>query len=293
MYRIGVVGTSGGWSSEKLVATVAEATGQRLLIDMEKVRLNLESGEALFNGLDLAKLDALIVKKVGYRYSSELLDRLEILRYIAERGTNVFSSPKSIAGVVNRLNCTVTLKLSGIPIPPTTITEDIKEAHDAVLNYGQSILKPMFTSKARGMRLIQGNVQARNTLVEFKRLNPMMYIQKKVEIKGKDLGVAFLGGEYLTTYARVKRDDSWTTSTEYGGVYETYEPSQEIIDLAYRAQLPFKLDFTCVDIVEADDGPVVFEVSAFGGFRGIYATSDLDIARIYTEYVIDRLAISR
>ncbi len=47
------------------------------------------------------------------------------------------------------------------------------------------------------------------------------------------------------------------TSTEFGGVYEKHEPLQEIVDLAYRSQLPFKLDFTCVDVVEAADGPVI------------------------------------
>jgi ATP-grasp enzyme of GAK system len=293
MYRIGVVGTRGGWSSEKLLDMVEELTGVRVMVEMDSVRLDLDTGEAWYEGADLSQFDALIVKKIGSRYSPDLLDRIEILRFLAEDGTYVFSSPSSIAGVVNRLNCTVTLKLAGIPIPPTTITESVEEALQAVTNYGHAVLKPMFTSKARGMRLIQNDETARKSLIEFKRLNPMMYIQKKIDIKGQDLGVAFLGNEYLTTYARAKRDDSWTTSTAFGGTYEKFEPSHEIIDIAHRAQEPFKLDFTCVDVVETDDGPVIFEVSAFGGFRGIYATSDIDIARIYTEYVIDRLAISR
>ncbi len=42
MPNIGVVGTIDGWSSEKL----AEKTGYRLLIDLEKVSLDLASGSA-------------------------------------------------------------------------------------------------------------------------------------------------------------------------------------------------------------------------------------------------------
>lgn len=67
--RIGVVGTRGGWSSELLADTVAAKTGFRLLVDMEQVCLDLDRGKAWFQGVDLAELDGLIIKKIGARYS--------------------------------------------------------------------------------------------------------------------------------------------------------------------------------------------------------------------------------
>ncbi|MDD3312135.1 GAK system ATP-grasp enzyme [Pseudodesulfovibrio sp.] len=287
--RIGVIGTKGGWSSEKLADAVAEKTGERVLIGMDEVRLDLPSGDAFYNGHNLADFDALIIKKIGSRYSPDLLDRLEVLRYLAERGLRIFSSPLAILRALDRLSCTVSLQLGGIPMPPTTITESVDQALTALGEYGEAVFKPLYTSKARGMCILRDGPEARAAIEEYRAENPMMYIQKTIELGDLDLGIAFLGGEYLTTYARCKTNGAWNTTTASGGKYRPYEPAAEIIELARRAQAPFGLDFTCVDVAITDDGPYVFEVSVFGGFRGIQETSGIDAAAKYVDYVMERL----
>lgn len=286
--RIGVVGTRGGWSSELLADTVAARTGFRLLVDMEQVCLDLDKGKAWFQGVDLAGLDGLIVKKIGARYSPDLLDRLELLRFLAERGLPIFSSPLAIMRVLDRLSCTVTLRLGGIPMPPTTITESVDEALAAVERYGEAVFKPLFTSKARGMTVIGRGAGARTAIEAFHADNPIMYMQQKIELPGQDLGIVFLGGKYMTTYARCGTG-AWNTTTESGGKYAPATPSSEAVTIAEKAQALFSLDFTCVDVVETASGPVVFEVSAFGGFRGIQDACGLDAAAMYADYVMEKI----
>ncbi len=288
--KIGVVGTRGGWSSELLADTVAARTGFRLLVDMEQVCMDLDSGSVWMEGVDLAGLDALIIKKIGARYSPDLLDRLEVLRFLAQRGLPIFSSPMSIMRVLDRLSCTVTLRLADIPMPPTTITESVGEALGAVQRYGSAVFKPLFTSKARGMTVIDHGPQARAAIEVFHAENPIMYLQQKIELPGQDLGIVFLGGKYLTTYARCGTG-AWNTTTASGGKYAPAEPSPEAIDMAEKAQALFDLDFTCVDVVESAKGPVVFEVSAFGGFRGIQDACGLDAAAMYTDYVMEKIRV--
>lgn len=290
--RIGVVGTPGGWSSELLADTVARRTGFKLLIEMKKARLDLPSGRVMFGGHDLSTLDGLIVKKIGARYSPNLLDRLETLRLLEGRGMPIFSAPSRIMRVLDRLSCTVTLSLAGIPMPPTTITEDPALAEDALRNYGEAVLKPLYTSKARGMVLYpQNGLSAGETIKKYQRENTVIYIQKKIDLAGKDLGVVFLGGEYLTTYARVKSgDNSWNTTTASGGRYVPFSPDPEIIELARKAQEPFGLSFTCVDVALGPAGPCVFEVSAFGGFRGMAETSGMNAAEIFTDYCLETIS---
>jgi tetrahydromethanopterin:alpha-L-glutamate ligase len=286
--RIGVVGTLGGWSSELLADTVAERTGERILIDLAEARFDLDRGEVWFHDLALSTLDALIIKKIGAFYAPFLLDRLEMLRFLADRGLPIFSDPLRIMRILDRLSCTVTLRLNGIPMPPTTITESVDEALATLAAYGQAVFKPLYSSKARGMCILTAGQDGRDEIETFQQNNPVMYIQKKINLGGRDLGLVFLGGRYLTTYARCN-NGAWNTTTESGGKYQPYQPCQEIIELAHRAQEPFGLDFTCVDVVECEDGPVIFEVSAFGGFRGIQETSDLDPARLYVDYVVNKV----
>lgn len=290
MPKIGVVGTPGGWSSEKLADTVGEKTGYRLLIDMENVWLDLSERKAWYEDTELTGLDALMIKKVGARYSPDLLDRLEMLRFLNEDGLKIFSPPLNIMRVLDRLGCTVTLRAGNIPMPETTITESVDAGVKAVERYGEAVFKPLYTSKAKGMMLLKAGADVRDQIEEYKKSNEILYIQKRIDHRGKDLGVVFMGGEYLTTYARCNNNgDSWNTTTRSGGKYEAYSPSEETLEMARKAQDLFGLDFTCVDVAETRDGPMVFEVSAFGGFRGIQTASGLDAARLYVDYVLKRL----
>lgn len=291
MKKIGVVGVPGGWSSEKLADAVAERTGYRLLVDPGAVRLDLPSGRVMAGGVELNSLDGLIIKKIGTDYSPDLLDRLELFRFLAGQGLPVFSNPLNIIRVLDRLTCTVTLQLAGIPMPPLTITEEVEAALAAVSRYGEAVFKPLYSTKARGMIVLRPGRETRAAIEEYKAAHRIMYIQQKIELNGRDLGVVFLGGQYLTTYARTCRNDSWNTTTASGGRYQPHEPSKEIIALAHRAQVPFGLDFTCVDVVETAEGPRVFEVSAFGGFRGIQEACGIDAARHYADYVCGRIGV--
>ena len=117
----------------------------------------------------------------------------------------------------------------------------------------------------------------------------MMYIQQKVDLPGRDLGMVFLDGEYLGSYARVSKGDAWNTTIHSGGKYAAHTPPDDVIALARRAQAPFGMDFTTVDVAETNAGPIVFEVSAFGGFRGALEGIGINAADLYTEHVLRQL----
>lgn len=291
--RIGVVGLPGKWSSEVLADAVHARTGFRLLVDMQKVCLDLQGGRLIFADQDLCELDALVVKKITAEYAPDTLDYLELLRMAQARGVRVFSDPERILRLINRLSCTVSLAAAGIPMPETRITADPVAACDAVEAFGQVVLKPLFSTKARGMQLLSaddGRSAIERQVQEFHAGNPMMYIQKRKALDGCDFGMVFLAGEYLGSYARVGGEASWNTTILHGGKYEPFEADAQLIDLGRRAQAPFALDFTTVDVAISEDGPVVFEVSAFGGFRGAREGIGIDAAGLYVDHVIAGLA---
>ena len=107
--RIAVVGVPGAWSSEALADAISLLTGFRLLIEMSRCVVDLAVGRVAHGGVDLCELDAIIVKKVDRSYGPHMLDQLEILRYVEGRGVRVFSSPRSLLRLVDRLSCSLTL----------------------------------------------------------------------------------------------------------------------------------------------------------------------------------------
>lgn len=289
--RIGVVGLKGSWSTEALANAVAEHTGFRLVVDASEMVADLRSGNVEAAGVNLCELDALMVKKIGDAYGVEMLDRLDLLRYVNERGVPVFSRPSSISRLLNRLSCTITLSSAGIPMPETCLTEDVERALEAVQRQGRSVLKPLYSTKARGMLVLSGEEpRLLERLLAYREAgNALFYVQRMLPGLKRDLGVVFLGGEYVGTYARVRTSEAWNTTIREGGRYEACEPSPEVIDLAERAQSQFGLDLTSVDVVETAEGPLVFEVSAFGGFRGSQVALGIDLADRYVRYVLSRV----
>jgi ribosomal protein S6--L-glutamate ligase len=216
-----------------------------------------------------------------------------MLRQLERAGVRVFSRVERIIRLIDRLSCTMSLYNAGIPMPETRITEDPQQAEIAVDNFEAAIFKPLYSTKARGMTLIDsrnGATTVQKEIAAFRTHNQVMYIQKRRELPGKDLGMVFLGGKYLGAYARVGKEGAWNTTILSGGRYESYQANEELIDLATKAQAVFGLDFTTVDVAETDRGPVVFEVSAFGGFHGALKGIGIDVPNLYVAYILKELA---
>jgi ribosomal protein S6--L-glutamate ligase len=288
--KIAVVGIDQGWSTGRLLDAVEKHTGFRQLIEMRYIKFDLKTGEAYCKDLKLSDLDALIIKKIGSSYDPYILDRLEILNFLNLQGLPIFSKPENINRAIDRLSCTLRLRSGDIPMPPTVITEDIEEAISTVGKFKTAVFKPIYSSKARGMKVISVEDDIRAAVQQFRNDgNKLFYIQKKLKLPGRDLGLTFLGGKYIGTYARVANGDSWNTTIRAGGKYQAYDPPDEIIEIAQKAQKLFDLDFTSVDVAETDDGPVVFEVSAFGGFRGLQESRQINAAELYIDYVLKEI----
>ncbi|NOQ37058.1 MAG: GAK system ATP-grasp enzyme [Methylococcaceae bacterium] len=290
--KIAVIGLPEKWSSEVLADAVFDKTGFRLIVDISQVILDLETQSLHYKEYNLCEFDALIVKKISATYSPNTLDRLELLRVAENAGVRVFSGAENILRLVDRLSCTVTLGNADIPMPPTRVTENMEKAIATVKEFGEAVFKPLYSTKARGMCVIKykdGLKKVKDEIIAFQANNPMMYIQKKMELGGQDLGLVFLKGRYLGAYARVSKNNAWNTTINSGGSYASANPSDDIIALATKAQALFDMDFTTVDVAETESCAIVFEVSAFGGFRGAKEGIGINVAELYVEHVLQAL----
>lgn len=287
--RIGVVGIPGKWSTEVLADRLETLTGFRAVIDMAQVSLCLDSNRLMYNDLDLMTLDGIIIKKISEIYAPSAEDRVRLLSHLEQAGIPVFSSTRAIGQLINRLSGTLALQQGGVPMPATRATESVDEALAAVRDFGAVVVKPLYSTKARGMLMLDASMDEdslRAELEAFRSEFGLFYIQQKVNLDGRDLGMVFVDGQYFCTYARVGNKDSWNTTIHSGGHYEMFEPDESLIALGQKAQACFNLSFTTVDIALTDQGPVVFEVSAFGGFKGALEGCGLDAASAYAESVI-------
>ncbi|MDX1668775.1 MAG: GAK system ATP-grasp enzyme [Limnobacter sp.] len=293
-FKVGVVGIPEKWSTEALADELEKRTGFRQVFSLSEVSV-YSDGTCLLNGQDLSTFDALVVKKITQEYSSHTLDSVEILKAIERAGVRLFSPAGEIARLVNRASCTQALLQAGVPMPPSLLTGNVQDAVNAVVQWGGAVFKPLYSTKGRGMILLdpsESENRLRQQVHEFQQSNPLLYVQKKIDLSGQDLGLVFLAGQYQGAYARVAPDGHWQTTLQAGGHYAPFRPTQAVIDLAKKAQDVFNLDFTTVDVALTPGGAVVFEVSAFGGFKGAKEGAGLDAPALYAQSVCDKLSVS-
>lgn len=280
--QIGIIGIPGKWSTEAIADAIEARTGFRLIIDMGQVSLNLDEGALYYRATNLCALDGLIINKIDANHNQHTQSKLELLRVAEAAGVRVFSSPEQSLRLINRLSCTLTLRNGNIPMPPTTITEDISAACAAVQRYNSAIFTPIYPAKAQGTKLMQslwGDLRLTQSIKHYQAIHPLMYIQQQLQLSNSGIKVVFLNGEYRCSY---------TKASDGGGPYLPHTPSPAIINIAQQAQALFKLDFASVDIAESTRGPVVFDVSAFGGLRGALEGGGLHAAA-YAEHIVNQL----
>lgn len=291
--RIAVVGIKGGWSSEKLKEAFLEEGAEAFLVPYDAISASLPSIDLRLGSEDVRSIDAVVVKKLGESSDIAMTGRVAHLKAIQSLGKPVFSPPEAIEGAIDRMKMTLSLALAGVPMPRTLITERSEDVLNFLLEVKEVVIKPLFTSKARGMvKVGLGGPEAEKEALEAwkETYGPFFYVQEFVRAKGlRDIGVMFLGGELLKAYARVARDGCWKTTTVEGGHYEPCDLPDQAYKVAKKAESVFGLSYAGVDIVEGPDGFLVYEVSSFGGFRGLHEAWGLNAARLFAGYVLRRL----
>jgi tetrahydromethanopterin:alpha-L-glutamate ligase len=290
--RVAVIGQPGAWSSERLAQALRELGADAPVIDLAACSLELPAGRLLHAGRPLPALDGAVVKKIGDTATGwAVRERVSLLRHLEASGVPVLSRPDRLEAAVSRARMTVELAGAGLPMPETVLTESVDAAVAAVERMGGAVVKPIFTSKGRGMERLEPGPELRARLERRAADGGPLYLQAFVKHPGRDLGVAVLGGRLLGAYWRVAAPGHWMTTILSGGRYEAAELPAEVGALARRAAACFGLAFTGVDLMETPEGDwIVLEVSAFGGFRGLLAACGVDAAPLLARAALDSFA---
>jgi ribosomal protein S6--L-glutamate ligase len=139
------------------------------------------------------------------------------------------------------------------------------------------------TSKGRGfVRLEKGAVA---DAAGGGRPEGTVLVQRFVQSPGRDIGACVLDGRYVGAFYRVAAEGQWLTTTTAGGCYAPCDLPRPGRELAEEAAGAFGLDYTIVDLVETGGSYLIYEVSAFGGFRGLWEAYRFDVAKEYARFV--------
>lgn len=238
--------------------------------------------------------DAVLVRSFSAGSFEAITRRLGVLHALGSMSVPVWNSAAAIERCVDKSMTTFLLQKAGLPTPPTFAVEG-RAAGEAMasreLAHGLLVLKPLFGSQGRGIRL----VRTLDDLPAAEEVADVYYLQRYVPRAGppfRDFRVFVCAGRAVATMSR--RGTDWVTNVNRGASPETVsgQVESELKALAVEAASAVGADFAGVDIVRsADGGLFVLEVNSMPAWSGLQSVVAVDIADALADALLSFLAV--
>jgi len=234
--------------------------------------------------------DAVLVRDMSGGSFEAVTMRLGILHALGEIGIPVWNSPRAIERCVDKSMTSFLLARAGLPTPATWAAESREAAAEIVRQETSPlVLKPLFGSQGRGLRLIY----SAQDLPPPADVAGVYYLQRYVGVERKgfhDFRVLVSQGRVVA--AMMRHSAHWVTNVKRGGRPVAVVAEGVMRDLAIAAAAVVGADFAGVDIVyDRDDRPTVLEVNSMPAWSGLQRTTSTNIAGTLASDLIGRLAI--
>jgi tetrahydromethanopterin:alpha-L-glutamate ligase len=280
--RVGIVVDGADWHARE-ISKALEALGVApVAMRLEACSLATDSPSGLhLDGFGDTLPDAVFVRAVtGGSFESVTL-RLGILHALRELGVMVWNDARAIERCVDKSATSFLLARSGIPTPDTWAVQS-REAACAIVAreaaHGPLVLKPLFGSQGRGLRLIR----TPDELPEPDAIAGVYYLQRFIGVE-RD---GFHDFRLLVSHGRVvaammRHSKEWITNIKRGGRPVAMVANDDTRALAVRAAAAVGADLAGVDILyDRDERASVLEVNSMPAWSGLQKVTTARIAGI-------------
>ncbi len=296
--QIGIAITNpSDWTATALIAAAKQKNITPITLNLQNVEVKIQNGvHYSANDTDLSELDAVIVRDVGAGTLEGVSFRFDILRQLEMNGTPVINTPQAIQNAANKYHSTCLLAQANLPVPQTRAVQSTEGALNALAEFGDAVIKPVFGYKGIGIvRIKDGTAFHPNNeprpepieqlIDELIREKEMLYIQEFIANPGRDIRAFVVNGSVIGAIYRTAADGSWLNNLSQGGTAARCVLSPEQEEICIRAAETIGTVFAGVDIIEGPNGPVILEVNGTPSGAGIYEAWGINAAEQIIDYV--------
>ncbi|MGP8320225.1 MAG: tetrahydromethanopterin:alpha-L-glutamate ligase [Methanosarcinaceae archaeon] len=299
--RIGIAITDQtDWTTRALVAAAKQKKLDPAIINLKTANVKIQH-DVLYNanGTDLSELDVVIVRDVGAGTLEGVSFRFDILRQLEINGILVINTPQSIQNAANKYHSTCLLAHANLSVPDTRAVQSTEDALDALTEFGDAVIKPIFGYKGIGIIRVKDGIalkpdnkpcpkpveQLIDKLITEKE---MLYIQEFIDNPGRDIRAFVINGKVIGAIYRKAADGTWLNNLSQGGTAARCILSQTQIETCIRAAETIGTVFAGVDIIEGEnslDDAVILEINGTPSGAGIYEAWGINAAEKIIDYV--------
>ena len=290
---VGLVVDRADWHGRELAAALAGRGVATVRVRLELCGFTTRSDCGLrIDGFGESLPDAVVVRSMSGGTFEAVTLRLGILHALRERGVLVWNDARAIERCVDKSMTSFLLARAGIATPATWATESYEQARDIAQREttdGPLVLKPLFGSQGRGLKLIRkpddlpqpGNVAG-----------GVWYLQRFVAVERDgfhDFRLLVVQGRAIAAMQR--HSSHWITNVKRGGRPVAAMVNDEMKALAVEAAMAVGADFAGVDILYgADQRPAVLEVNSMPAWSGLQKVASVNIVSVFADALTAALA---
>jgi RimK family alpha-L-glutamate ligase len=279
--RIGVFGNLDSWYVNELCQHGERRHHVMLPLQFQQFSSRIAGGQPQFQCGDheLKDLDVALVRTMPPGSLEQVVARMDLLGGLSAIGIRVVNSPRALECAVDKYLTTQRLALAGLPVPSTVVCENAESALAAFEQLGcDVVVKPLFGAEGRGIIRVSDPELAMRAFRTIERLGAVLYLQQFIDGPGFDIRVLVLDGQLVGSMKRIPRAGDFRANISQQGTGTPHVPTSHELQLAYEAAEATGCLFAGVDIMYDRDGqPMVIEVNAVPGWRGLQKACGIDV----------------
>jgi tetrahydromethanopterin:alpha-L-glutamate ligase len=280
------------WHARELIKAFAALGINAVAVRLESCGINTRARSGIeLEGFGDRLPEAVLVRSLAGGSFQAVTLRLGILHALGASAILVVNDARAIERCVDKSMTSFLLARAGISTPATWAVESREAASSIVRREaidGALVLKPLFGSQGRGLKLIF----APEDLPEPAAVAGVYYLQRFVGVERdgfRDLRLLVSRGKVIAAMAR--HAAHWITNIKQGA-----RPLPAVIDaevgrLAVAAAAAVGTQFAGIDILFTADGhPTVLEVNSMPAWSGMQKVTAVNIAALLAADLLALLA---
>jgi len=292
--RVGLVIDSVDWHARQFIAALSSRGVETVPVQLSSCGIATSSPSGLcVDGFGEALPDAVVVRTMSGGPFEAVTLRLGVLHALRELGVMVWNDARAIERCVDKSMTSFLLSRAGIPTPATWATESYQQActiAERETAKGALVLKPLFGSQGRGLRLIH---RPEDLPIIEQTPGRVYYLQRFIGVERDggyhDFRILVVQGRI--TAAMRRHSNHWITNIKRGGRPVPVVVNDEMKALALQAAVAVGANFVGVDIVYGtDDRPAVLEVNSMPAWSGLQKVTSVNIASTLADALLTACA---
>lgn len=249
------------------------------------VQLGTDKPQIFFDTDNITDEFDAIVPRIGTtvtRHGAAIVKQFEM--------NHIFSTAKSL-GIVRARNKVATLQLmskKGIPVPKTvfSINPNNVEEQIELLGGAPVIIKLQEGTQGKGVILAESKKSAISVIDTLYNMNTSILLQEFIEeANGEDLRILVVGNKIIASMKRTSGLDDFRSNVHRGAETQKVQLTPREKFIAINATKHLGLGVAGVDLIRSKNGPLLIEVNASPGLKGIEAATGVNVAKYIVQYV--------